>query len=112
MNSESTHTVILMSDPSPCQQRDHAQITQQHQTSISAHHKEPKSQILALPVELRLMICSYMTLSPTDFESVAWKGAYFTCRQLHEDMRKQLKPEQDLENHVKSIRPSLNHVNH
>ena len=54
------------------------------------------SRLLSLPTELRLIICGYMTLSPASADSLAWKGAYFACRQLHDDMRNELKPEEDL----------------
>lgn len=41
------------------------------------------------------MIFQYMTLSPATSESLHWVGAYFTCRQLHLEMRNTLKPEND-----------------
>ncbi|KAJ4377504.1 hypothetical protein N0V83_000329 [Neocucurbitaria cava] len=46
------------------------------------------------------MICRYMTLSPASADSLAWKGAYFACQQLHQDMRDVLKPEQDLAKYI------------
>ncbi|KAF1848169.1 uncharacterized protein K460DRAFT_353187 [Cucurbitaria berberidis CBS 394.84] len=60
------------------------------------------SRLLSLPTELRLMICKYMTLSPASADSLAWKGAYFACRQLQNDMRAELKPEQDLAKYIAS----------
>lgn len=50
---------------------------------------QPQSPLLGLPAELRLLICSNMTLlhSTTD-----WNGAIFSCRQLHQDMLDELDP--------------------
>ncbi|KAF3009635.1 hypothetical protein E8E13_007409 [Curvularia kusanoi] len=50
-----------------------------------------ESQLLHLPTELRLQICSYMTIAPAkiDWE---WKGAFFTCRKLQQDMLNKLSP--------------------
>lgn len=38
---------------------------------------QPASPLLALPPELRLMICSYMTLSPEFADSLLWGGRLY-----------------------------------
>lgn len=50
---------------------------------------QPRSPLLGLPAELRLLICSHMTLLPSTTD---WNGAFFSCRQLHQDMLDQLNP--------------------
>lgn len=54
-----------------------------------------QSRLLRLPTELRLEICSYMTIAPAkvDWE---WKGAFFSCTQLHNDMLNRLPPSQEM----------------
>lgn len=54
-----------------------------------------QSPLLRLPPELRLEICSYMTIAPAkiDWE---WKGAFFSCTQLHKDMLDRLPPTQEM----------------
>ena len=52
-------------------------------------YPQPQSPLLGLPAELRLLICSNMTLSPSTTD---WNGAFFSCRQLHKDMLDQLDP--------------------
>ena len=63
---------------------------------------QPASRLLSLPTELRLLICRSMTLSPQFVESLAWRGAYLSCRRLHQDMRNQLDPGRDLEKYIAS----------
>ncbi|KAF2827098.1 hypothetical protein CC86DRAFT_370153 [Ophiobolus disseminans] len=65
---------------------------------------QPASRLLSLPTELRLLVCSYMTLSPEYTESLAFRGAYLSCRLLHQDMRNALVPEQDLVKYMASKR--------
>jgi hypothetical protein len=60
-----------------------------------------QSQLLLLPTELRLKICSYMTIVPADIDW-KWKGAFFSCTQLHKDMLDQLSPAQDMERFLKT----------
>lgn len=50
---------------------------------------QPQSPLLGIPAELRLLICSDMTLLPSKID---WNGAFFSCRQLHNDMLDQLDP--------------------
>ena len=59
------------------------------------------SRLLLLPTELRLKICSYMTIVPakTDW---GWKGAFLSCTQLHKDMLNQLSPALDMERFLKT----------
>ena len=48
---------------------------------------QPRSPLLGLPAELRLLIRSNMTLLPS---TTGWNGAFFSCCQLHRDMLDQL----------------------
>lgn len=50
---------------------------------------QPQSPLLGLPAELRLLICSSLTILPSTTD---WNGAFFSCRQLHPDMLDQLDP--------------------
>jgi hypothetical protein len=61
---------------------------------------QPSSRLLSLPTELRLLVCSFMTLSPESADSLAFRGAYTSCRRLHQDMRDQLDPSQDLPRYI------------
>ncbi|KAF2646683.1 hypothetical protein P280DRAFT_512841 [Massarina eburnea CBS 473.64] len=65
-------------------------------TNADAIVSQPRNNLLTLPSELRLLIFDYMELSPMRPECLGWLGAYFTCRQLHVEMRKHLKPEDAL----------------
>jgi hypothetical protein len=60
-----------------------------------------QSQLLLLPTELRLKICSYMTIVPANIDW-EWKGAFFSCNQLHKDMLDQLSPALDMERFLKT----------
>jgi hypothetical protein len=61
---------------------------------------QPSSRLLSLPTELRLLVCSFITLSPEHADSLAFRGAYTSCRRLHQDMRDQLDPSQDLPRYI------------
>ncbi|KAG9202490.1 hypothetical protein G6514_004227 [Epicoccum nigrum] len=60
-----------------------------------------QSRLLRLPTELRLKICSYMTIVPAkiDWE---WKSAFFSCTQLHKDMLDQLSPALEMERFLRT----------
>lgn len=49
-----------------------------------------------LPSEIRVQIWTYMTISPKSEECIYWKGAYLACRQMHSEIRTELKPCRDL----------------
>jgi hypothetical protein len=68
---------------------------------------QPDSQLLSLPTELRLTICRFMTLSPEFADSLAWRGAYESCRRLHKDMRDELDPASDLIRYVADLQSPL-----
>jgi hypothetical protein len=70
---------------------------------------QPASALLALPAELRLMICSYMTLSPESADSLLWWNAFISCHRLHKDMRDQLNPANDLVQYLAKQQPSWTH---
>ncbi|KAF1928287.1 uncharacterized protein M421DRAFT_157853 [Didymella exigua CBS 183.55] len=59
---------------------------------------QPQSPLLRLPAELRLEICSNMSLSPT---TVDWNGAFFSCLQLHNDMLTKLHSKQEAIKYMK-----------
>lgn len=67
---------------------------------------QAESKLLSIPTEIRLLIFKNMTLSPASPDCLRWMGAYFTCRQIHQEMRDALKPEHDLSKHLSSIRDS------
>jgi hypothetical protein len=52
------------------------------------------SKLLSLPAELRLSIYGYMSLSPTSEDCLQWTGAFYACRQLHDEMKDALQPEE------------------
>lgn len=56
--------------------------------------------LLSLPVELRLQICSYITLSPVSHESIANRAILATCRQLQEAMFTEHGPAKDLDAYI------------
>jgi hypothetical protein len=57
---------------------------------------QPAAKLLNIPPELRIQIWKYMTLSPLTEDCQQWKGAYFTCRQMHHEIAHELKPHRDL----------------
>jgi hypothetical protein len=59
------------------------------------------SKLLSLPAELRLSIYGYMSLSPTSADCLQWTGAYYACRQLHDEMKDALEPEEYLKDVAK-----------
>jgi hypothetical protein len=61
---------------------------------------QPQSPLLRLPTELRLQICSNMTLLPS---TIDWNGAFFSCRQLHADMLNQLYSKEHATIHMKAF---------
>jgi hypothetical protein len=67
---------------------------------------QPDSQLLNLPTGLRLTICRFMTLSPQIADSLAWRGAYESCRRLHQDMRDELDPANDLPRYITKLQSS------
>jgi hypothetical protein len=67
---------------------------------------QPDSQLLNLPTELRLTICRFMTLSPEFADSLAWRAAYEYCRRLHQDMRDELGPANDLPPYIAKLQSS------
>jgi hypothetical protein len=58
--------------------------------------RQPACKLLELPAEIRLVVYSYMNLSPDSSECLEWLGGYFACRHLHLEMRDALKPEDGL----------------
>jgi len=81
-------------------------------TSCTAILPQPESRLLSLPTELRLLICGSMTLSPQYAESLSFRGAYASCRRLHQDMRDQLDPGQDLPRYIASKAGTWDHQLH
>jgi hypothetical protein len=63
------------------------------------------SRLLSLPTELRLLIASYMSISPKD--AVDYLGLYYSFRQLQKDLWNQLQPARDLSAFVKDNHESL-----
>ncbi|KAF2677644.1 hypothetical protein K458DRAFT_423714 [Lentithecium fluviatile CBS 122367] len=59
---------------------------------------QPASQLLQLPMEIRLIIYKDITISPMSLNGSNWLGVYLTCRQLNLELRDALKPENDVEN--------------
>lgn len=60
----------------------------------------PPDGLLSLPAEIRLHICSYITLSPVSPDSVANRGILGTCRQLQNDMFEEHGPAKDLNAYI------------
>ncbi|KAF1968765.1 hypothetical protein BU23DRAFT_602041 [Bimuria novae-zelandiae CBS 107.79] len=54
---------------------------------------QPQSPLLRLPRELRAMIYRHFTLSPLSGDFPYWQGAYFTCRQMHWEIRNEVPPQ-------------------
>ncbi|KAF2648897.1 hypothetical protein K491DRAFT_698537 [Lophiostoma macrostomum CBS 122681] len=67
--------------------------------SSSLYEPQPDSRLLSLPAEIRLHIWEYMTLSPVTEDSLHWTGAFFTCRQMQLELKKESQP-QHLATHI------------
>ncbi|KAF1993488.1 hypothetical protein P154DRAFT_527724 [Amniculicola lignicola CBS 123094] len=53
---------------------------------------ETHSSLLSLPMELRLLMYDYMTLSPLSEGADDWTGLYYSCWQTVDEMQGYLKP--------------------
>lgn len=56
--------------------------------------------LLSLPMEIRLHICSYITLAPESPESLANRGILGACRQLQQDMFEEHGPAKGLNAYI------------
>lgn len=56
--------------------------------------------LLGLPLEIRLYICSYITLAPESPDSLANRGILGACRQLQQDMFEEHGPAKDLSAYI------------